>query len=212
MSQVGYTPLLVYGSTTAANVPLAANLATGAGGVELAINATDGKLFYKDNLGVVQVMATKSDVVTNQNSATRLLGAVAGTNTITATLTPAITAYVAGQTFEFIATAANTGPVTIAINGLAASPITKNGTVTLYAGDIVAGQVYVLIRDAAGNFQISGGIGGGGATGGGNDTVFNVNKTTVNFAYTIPTGSAANTVGPITFNAAITANGRLVIL
>lgn len=55
MSQVGYTPIQLYSSTTAAAVPLAANLAQG----ELAINVTDGKLFYKDNGGVVQVLATK---------------------------------------------------------------------------------------------------------------------------------------------------------
>jgi hypothetical protein len=36
-------------------VPLAANLAQG----ELAINITDGKLYYEDNAGVVQVIATK---------------------------------------------------------------------------------------------------------------------------------------------------------
>jgi hypothetical protein len=60
MAQTGYTPILTYGSTTAANVPLAANLTTSASGVELAINAADGKLYYKDSGGVVQVLATKA--------------------------------------------------------------------------------------------------------------------------------------------------------
>jgi len=59
MSQSGYTPILIYGSTTSTNVPLAANLTTSANGVELAVNAADGKLFYKDGSGVVQVLATK---------------------------------------------------------------------------------------------------------------------------------------------------------
>jgi len=59
MAQPGYTPILIYGSTTTTNAPLPANLTTGATGVELAINAADGKLFYKDNLGAVQVLATK---------------------------------------------------------------------------------------------------------------------------------------------------------
>ena len=36
-------------------MPLAANLATG----ELAINITDGKLFYKDNTATVQVIGWK---------------------------------------------------------------------------------------------------------------------------------------------------------
>ena len=60
MAASGYTPILIYGSSTASNVPLAANLTTSASGVELAINAADGKLFYKDSGGVVQVLATKA--------------------------------------------------------------------------------------------------------------------------------------------------------
>jgi len=60
MSSTGYTPILLYGSTTASNVPLAANLTTSASGVELAINAADGKLYYKDSGGVVQILASKA--------------------------------------------------------------------------------------------------------------------------------------------------------
>jgi len=59
MSQTGFTPILIYGSTTTGNTPSASNLTTSSNGVELAINATDGKLFYKDNGGTVQVLATK---------------------------------------------------------------------------------------------------------------------------------------------------------
>ena len=55
MAQTGFTPIQLYSSSTATNVPLAANLATG----ELAINITDGKLFYKDNLAAVQVIGWK---------------------------------------------------------------------------------------------------------------------------------------------------------
>lgn len=56
MAQAGYTPISIYHSTTAAAVPLAVNLEAG----ELAINTNDGKLFYKDSGGVVQVIATKA--------------------------------------------------------------------------------------------------------------------------------------------------------
>lgn len=59
MAQTGYTPILLYGSTTATNVPLAANLTTSASGIEVAVNAADGKMFYKDSGGTVQVLATK---------------------------------------------------------------------------------------------------------------------------------------------------------
>jgi hypothetical protein len=56
MAQTNYTPIQLYYSTTAAAAPTAGNLANG----ELGLNITDGKLFYKDNLGVVQVLATKA--------------------------------------------------------------------------------------------------------------------------------------------------------
>jgi len=56
MAQTGYTPIQLYYSTTAATAPLAANLANG----ELAINITDGKLFYKDNAAAVQVIGWKT--------------------------------------------------------------------------------------------------------------------------------------------------------
>ena len=69
MAQTGYTPLLIYASGTASNVPLAANLTSSASGAELALNYADGRLFYKDSGGVVQVLATKGT------------GAIGGSNT-----------------------------------------------------------------------------------------------------------------------------------
>ena len=56
MAQTGYTPIQIYYSATASSVPVNTNLAAG----ELAINTNDGKLFYKDSSGVVQVIATKA--------------------------------------------------------------------------------------------------------------------------------------------------------
>lgn len=54
MAQTGYTPIQLYNSSTPSAAPTAGNLAAG----ELAINTADGKLFYKDSGGVVQVIAT----------------------------------------------------------------------------------------------------------------------------------------------------------
>ena len=56
MAATNYTPISLYYSSTTTNVPLAADLVNG----ELAINITDGKLFYKDNGGTVQTLATKA--------------------------------------------------------------------------------------------------------------------------------------------------------
>jgi hypothetical protein len=55
MAQTGFTPIQLYFSSTTTNVPLATDLANG----ELAINITDGKLFYKDNAAAVQVIGWK---------------------------------------------------------------------------------------------------------------------------------------------------------
>lgn len=60
MAQSGYTPILVYASGTTGNTPSAGNLTSSSSGAELALNYFDGKLFYKDNAGVVQVLATKA--------------------------------------------------------------------------------------------------------------------------------------------------------
>ena len=55
MSQTGYTPIQLYRSTTASTAPTAGNLAAG----ELAINTTDGKLYYKNTAGVVTLLSSK---------------------------------------------------------------------------------------------------------------------------------------------------------
>lgn len=59
MAQTGFTPIQIYSSSTAAAAPTAGNLTNSTLGAELAINITDGKLFYKDNAGVVQVIGWK---------------------------------------------------------------------------------------------------------------------------------------------------------
>ena len=60
MAQTNYTPIYLYNSGTATNTPLAANLGAG----ELAINYTDGKLFYKDNSAAIQVIGWKTTPTT----------------------------------------------------------------------------------------------------------------------------------------------------
>ncbi len=60
MAQTGYTPILVYASGTATNVPLAANLTSSASGAELALNYADGKLYYKNSSGVVTLLASSA--------------------------------------------------------------------------------------------------------------------------------------------------------
>jgi len=66
MSANGYTPIQIYHSTTALAVPVNTNLANG----ELAINITDGKLYYKDNGGTVQLLVSASGGVTTFSGST----------------------------------------------------------------------------------------------------------------------------------------------
>jgi len=64
MAQTGFTPLLIYSSSTGGSAPAAGNLTNSTLGSELAINITDGKLFYKDNANAVQVIAWKTTPTT----------------------------------------------------------------------------------------------------------------------------------------------------
>jgi hypothetical protein len=55
MAATGFTPIILFNSTTASNVPTTSNLAVG----ELALNIPDGKLFYNKS-GTITVLATAS--------------------------------------------------------------------------------------------------------------------------------------------------------
>jgi len=134
MSQSGYTPILIYGSSTASNVPLAANLTTSASGVELAINAADGKLFYKDSAGVVQVLASKAGNVNVASFQTSLGGltpstATTGVVTLAGTLNTSsggtgLTSYTAGDLSYY---ASGTALSKLAI-GTSGQILTSSGT------------------------------------------------------------------------------------
>lgn len=99
MAQTGYTPISLYYSTTASTAPTAGNLVAG----ELALNNNDGRLFYKDNAGVVQVIGTKGGV--GSSTTTQVLynssGLVVGSANLTfngTTLTTANDASISGLT------------------------------------------------------------------------------------------------------------------
>jgi len=119
MAQSGFTPISQYYSTTAAAVPTAGNLVNG----ELALNITDGKIFYKDNAGVVQVIGTKGGV--GSSTTTQVLynssglvvgsanltfsGTVLTTPTISSPSATAFTLQSAGTTAITVDTSQNVG-------------------------------------------------------------------------------------------------------
>jgi hypothetical protein len=108
MAQTGYTPISLYYSTTTTNVPSAGNLVDG----ELAINTADGKLFYKDNLGAVQVIASKASTTNVSSFQTSLSGLTPSTATTGAVTLAGTLGVTSGGTGT--ATAFTTGSVVFA--------------------------------------------------------------------------------------------------
>lgn len=78
---------------------------------------------------------------------------VTGTNTYAGTMTPALSAYAAGNTFSFLVPNTNTTSCTLNIDGLGAKSITRDGTTALVAGDLVANSEVVVVYDGT-QFQV----------------------------------------------------------
>ncbi|MER2126280.1 hypothetical protein [Solibacillus sp.] len=96
-----------------------------------------------------------TDQHSNDDIAHNRYGTATGTNALVVTLTPAPSKLVAGITLRFKNTTANTGAVTLNVNGLGAKPIVKNGGVALSAGNLKASGIYTVCYDGA-NFILQG--------------------------------------------------------
>lgn len=140
-----------------------------------------------------------------QNFSTGTLITVAGTDTITGTVSPSLTAYTAGQIFSFVVGATNTAAVTLNIDGLGAKAVTRTGAVALAAGDMVTGQIALVEYDgtrfqlldpnAFTDLRVSGTLGVTGVT-------THTGATTM---------SAALTYGGVTLTNAVTGTGKMVL-
>ena len=121
MAQSGYTPILIYASGTATNVPLAANMTSSASGAELALNYADGKLYYKNSAGVVTLLVGTGGA-----------GVVAGSNTQVQYNNNGVFGASANMTFNgttlTVAGLSNTGNTTL--GDASADTVTVNGTIT----------------------------------------------------------------------------------
>ena len=81
-----------------------------------------------------------------QDRTTNYGGTAGGTaNAITISLTPSPGAYVAGQVFNFLANADNTGNVTLNVSGIGVKAVKKANGVQLSAGDLKVGQPVSVI-------------------------------------------------------------------
>jgi hypothetical protein len=78
----------------------------------------------------------------------KVLASVAGTDTITATMTPDLDAYSAGMTVVFTPANNNTGATTLNIDSLGALDILKADGDALASGDLVAGVPAMLVLDS----------------------------------------------------------------
>lgn len=169
-------------TTPTANIPMGSNKITGLA------PGTSGT----DAANLTQV----------QGSTAKLLQSVTGTDTITAAMVPALTAYAAGQMFYFVAAGDNTGAVTINIDSLGAKSVTRDGSTALVAGDITNGKVVVIVYDgtrfqllnsnAFTNLYVSGNLGVGTASPG---YKLDVRGVTASGNGTITTGFSYDTRG-----------------
>lgn len=78
---------------------------------------------------------------------------VSGTDTYTGTMSPALSAYAAGNTFTFVVPNTNTTSCTLNIDGLGAKAITRDGSTALVAGDLVANSEVIVVYDGT-RFQV----------------------------------------------------------
>lgn len=75
-------------------------------------------------------------------------------NTAVVALSPAITAYAAGQRITFKANAASTGATTLNVNTLGAKTLKKHNDQDIASGDIESGSIVTAVYDGT-NFQVT---------------------------------------------------------
>jgi hypothetical protein len=108
--------------------------------------APEGQTPGSVNNVIRQLMTdTVNEAAKNQ---AKVLSSVAGTNTITGSLTPALDAYTAGMLVVFTPAATNTGAVSLNINSLGALDVQKHNGTELSPGDLVIGVPALLLLDA----------------------------------------------------------------
>lgn len=126
MAQAGFTPIQLYYSSTASNVPTAGSLTSG----ELAINIADGKLFYKDSGGTVRTIASGATSATTGTNAQLL--ANNGTGGFSNVTVGAGLSYSGGVLSTSgggtVTSVAMTVPSFLSVSG---SPITSSGTLAV---------------------------------------------------------------------------------
>ena len=197
MAQAGYTPIQLYRSSTPGATPTSGNLADG----ELAINTADGKLFYKDSGGSVQVIAgaaAGSNTQVQYNSS----GNLAGSSNFTF---DGSNVQIGSQGDLRLGDSDNSNWVALQ----APATVASNVTWTLPNADGTSGQV--LSTNGSGTLSFATVSSPAKASG-----ALIVNTTTVGENYVLPSGSNAFSVGPITvssgFAVTVSSGQRWVVI
>lgn len=112
--------------------------------------------FKHTNVAVATLQTDYARASQVQSGTLKWLTSIAGTaDVITAAAPLGFAAYAAGNEFNFIVAATNTGAVTLNINALGAKDVTKNGNNALVAGDLPINSVARLFYDGV-RFQVTG--------------------------------------------------------
>ena len=183
MSQAGFTPIQLYRTTTAAAVPLAADLAAG----ELAINTTDEKLYFKNAAGTVKLLAS------NSGSAGDVVGPASATDGNLAAFDGA-TGKLIKQAATVTVTQGGTGIGTTTAYSVVFSGTTATGPFQAAAGPGTA--TYVLTSNGAGALPTFQAPTANASAGG----VIWENSLIISANYTLTAAKNGFSVGPITIN------------
>jgi len=138
---------------------------------------------------------------------------VAGTaDVITGGITPALTAYAAGNEFVFVVGSTNTTSVTLNVDGLGAKAITKDGTGALTAGDLTAGDVALIVYDGT-RFQLVSASYGVSSWAGGTTGLTPASATTgaVSLAGTLVVANGGTGAATLTANNVLLGNGTSAV-
>lgn len=193
MAQSGYTPILIYSSTTASAVPTNTNLSQG----ELAINVVDGKLYYKDGSSVVQLLASQ-----------------AATSGIFSTVTTSIINSTSSLTLETSSIPA------LSINSLQNVTFNSSGAITVPVGTTAQEPTpatgMLRFNTDSGQFEGYDGAQWGGIGGAAAGGAISLNNQTASSSYNITSTENGFSVGPITTAAGVTitvsAGSRWIII
>lgn len=182
MAQSGYTPIALYSSTTPTQVPTNTNLVRG----ELAINVTDGKLYYKDNLSAVQLLASKDAASGTFPTVTTTIVNGSPSLTLETNSVPALSIN-SSQNVTFN----SSGALTVPVGTTAQEPTPATGMLR-FNTDTVQFEGY----DGTAWSGIGGAPGAGGA--------IITNKKLASVSYNIDATENGLSVGPITIASGVT--------